>query len=111
MRRKDSRAYRDGGVFSVVTKSCFAAETLTTYRNTEISMDHGYGAAAACLAENEEKDLGRLFLQCAKAFNENAPSSLGTITSFGMIGMAKALKGQKEATLPQLARAMQKGWS
>lgn len=74
-----------------------------------VSMANGYKAVVMCLADNQEKDLGRLLMQCAKAFNEASPSSLGTITSFGMMGMAKSLKGKQTANLSELANAMKKG--
>jgi dihydroxyacetone kinase len=48
-------------------------------------------------------------MNMAMTFNEAAPSSLGTITSFGMMGMAKKLKGKTEATLGELAEALYSG--
>ena len=74
-----------------------------------ISMSDGYRAVAIWLAAAEETDLGRLLMKSASVFNEAAPSSLGTITSFGLIGMAKALKGKQEATLCEMADAMMAG--
>lgn len=76
-----------------------------------ISMDNGFKAAVDCLYKSEETDLGRLFLMCGKAFNEAAPSSLGTILSFGMMGMAKALKGKEMAGADDMAAAMEAGVS
>jgi dihydroxyacetone kinase-like protein len=59
-----------------------------------VSMSAGYAAVAQSLGEStEDDDLGRLLLSCGKVFNEASPSSLGTITSFGLLGMAKALRG------------------
>lgn len=74
-----------------------------------ISMAGGYKAAYESLQANPATDLGKLFLDASVAFNEKAPSSLGTITSFGMMGMAKALKGKEEASLPEVAAALQAG--
>lgn len=74
-----------------------------------ISMDEGYRAVSEALKKIEEKDLGRVFMQMASVFNESAPSSLGTITSFGFMGMAKALRGKEEATIEELAVAMKAG--
>ena len=74
-----------------------------------ISMSDGYAAAALALDSTEEKDLGKLMLAAGKAFNEAAPSSLGTITSLGMMGMAKALKGLEEMDAAQLAQAFTQG--
>jgi dihydroxyacetone kinase len=79
-----------------------------------ISMAAGFKAASDYLSangeeNNGEKDLGRLFMKCAAAFNEAAPSSLGTILSMGMMGMARALKGKDEADTASLAAAMEAG--
>ncbi len=74
-----------------------------------ISMSDGYKAAAAYLASAEETDLGRLLMKASSVFNEAAPSSLGTITAFGFMGMAKALKGHEIVTLSELAAAFQAG--
>lgn len=74
-----------------------------------ISMSAGYRAAVDFLKTTDEEDLGKLLMKCGAAFNEAAPSSLGTITAFGMMGMARALKGKKEASLLELADAMATG--
>lgn len=74
-----------------------------------ISMSCGFKAVTEYLSSASEEDLGKLLMKCSSAFNESAPSSLGTILSFGMIGMAKALKGKTEASLAELAGAMDAG--
>jgi len=74
-----------------------------------ISMSCGFLAVKEYLASASEEDLGKLLMKCSGAFNESAPSSLGTILSFGMIGMAKTLKGKTEASLAELAGAMDAG--
>lgn len=74
-----------------------------------ISMSDGYRAFAAYLSTAEETDLGRLLMKSAMIFNEAAPSSLGTITSFGLMGMAKSLKGKTEITMNELADAFSAG--
>lgn len=74
-----------------------------------ISMSGGYAAVVDFLNGCEETDLGKLMMKCSGVFNEAAPSSLGTITSFGMMGMAKSLKGKEEATLAEVADAMEAG--
>lgn len=74
-----------------------------------VSMSGGYRAVKEYLESAEETDLGKLLMKSGSAFNEAAPSSLGTITAFGMMGMAKALKGKQEASMEELADAMQKG--
>lgn len=74
-----------------------------------ISMDDGYRAAADFLAAAEENDLGKLMMACGKVFNASAPSSLGTITAFGFMGMAKVLKGKEEVSFAEAAAAMLAG--
>ena len=74
-----------------------------------ISMSEGYRAVKEYLDNTQEKDLGRLMQGCGKVFNEAAPSSLGTITAFGFMGMAKALKGREEVDFLEASQAMRKG--
>lgn len=74
-----------------------------------ISMSEGYRAAYAVAKESSEKDLGKVFLRMGMAFNEAAPSSLGTITSFGFIGMAKKLRGKEDASLSDFIEALEAG--
>ena len=51
-----------------------------------ISMSEGFKAVDMLLEISEEKDLGKLLMKAGNAFNEAAPSSLGTILSFGLTG-------------------------
>ena len=74
-----------------------------------ISMDTGFKAVAAYLQNPEEADLGRLFLKASKVFNEASPSSLGTILSFALMGIAKSLKGKGSAQVDELVDAMDAG--
>lgn len=74
-----------------------------------VSMSEGFAAAYAFVQGSEEMDLGKLFMKMGGVFNEAAPSSLGTILSFGFMGMAKALKGKTEIGLPEVAEAMKAG--
>lgn len=74
-----------------------------------ISMSSGYQAVKSYLDGTDETDLGVLLMKCSSVFNESAPSSLGTITAFGMMGMAKALKKKTECSLAELAEAMDAG--
>jgi dihydroxyacetone kinase-like protein len=74
-----------------------------------ISMAAGFKAVSGYLAASEEKDLGKALMKCGGVFNEAAPSTLGTIISFGFMGMAKALKGKEEAGAEELAAAMEAG--
>jgi dihydroxyacetone kinase len=72
-------------------------------------MAAGFKALGDYLDSTEEKDLGRIFMKCSVVFNEAAPSSLGTILSVCMTGMAKSLKGKEEAGLSDVAAAMDAG--
>lgn len=74
-----------------------------------ISMADGYAAASRFVKSSEEDDLGKLFFGMSKAFNEAAPSSLGTITSLFLMGAAKVLKGSTGADLALLASALREG--
>lgn len=74
-----------------------------------ISMSDGYQAAAEFLATSEENDLGKLIMACGKVFNASAPSSLGTITTFAFMGIAKALKGKEEVSFQEAAQALLAG--
>jgi dihydroxyacetone kinase-like protein len=72
-----------------------------------ITMAAGYKAIAEHLASTPEKDLGRALMKCSSIFNETAPSTLGTITSLGLMALAKALKGKTEADTAEIALAME----
>ena len=74
-----------------------------------ISMSSGYEAVKNYVIASEERDLGKLLMKCSSVFNEAAPSSLGTITAFGFMGMSKALKGKEEATFAECADALDAG--
>ncbi len=74
-----------------------------------ISMDSGFKAVAAYVQTPDETDLGRLLLKASKVLNESSPSSLGTILSFALMGMAKALKGKETATTDEMVAAMDAG--
>ena len=74
-----------------------------------ISMSDGFKAISDYLQTAEETDLGKLFFQMSKIFNDKAPSSLGTILSFGLMGIARALKGKESADLTETTDALQQG--
>ncbi len=74
-----------------------------------ISMSEGFKAVVMLMEISEEEDLGKLLMKAGNAFNEAAPSSLGTILSFGFIGMAKTLKGIRQAGGDQIGAALQAG--
>lgn len=74
-----------------------------------ITMAEGYSALSAWLDTSTETDLGRALMKCSSIFNEKAPSTLGTITSLFLMAMAKSLKGKTDATLGDIAAAMDAG--
>lgn len=74
-----------------------------------VSMSSGFAAVNTYLNDSCESDMGKLLLKCGSVLNNAAPSSLGTIISLGMMGMAKALKGEEECDLHEMAAAMEKG--
>lgn len=74
-----------------------------------ISMSNGFKALVTFLENNKETDIGKVFMKMGSVFNEASPSSLGTILSFGMIGMAKSLKGKDKIELIDIAQAFENG--
>ena len=74
-----------------------------------ISMSNGFRAVLSYVQNTDEIDLGKIFMKSSAAFNEAAPSSLGTILSFGMIGVARALKGREDADFSEMTMAMEQG--
>ena len=74
-----------------------------------ISMSEGFNALVEVLDKTEETDLGKVFRDLSKTFNESAPSSLGTILSFGLMGIAKELKGKTEVSRQEFSVALEKG--
>lgn len=74
-----------------------------------ISMSEGFNALVEVLNKTEETDIGKVFRDLSKTFNESAPSSLGTILSFGLMGIAKELKGKIEVSRQEFSVALEKG--
>jgi len=75
-----------------------------------ISMDDGFRALAEFFEGGEvPEDLGTALRYGAKILNSSAPSSLGTILSFGLMGMAKALHGKASAEPIEVAQALVAG--
>ena len=74
-----------------------------------VSMKSGFAVVSEYALSNTEVDLGILLKGCSIALNKAAPSTLGTILSFGLMGMAKSLKGLEEADLSKLSKAMRAG--
>ncbi len=61
-----------------------------------LSMSAGFKAAASAFNDDTGEDIGFAIIKSAMAFNEKAPSSLGTILSFGMMTTGKTFKGKTE---------------
>lgn len=74
-----------------------------------VSMSNGFKAIDEYASNSNEKDFGRLLIECSRVLNETAPSSLGTILSIGIAGMAKALKGKFVCTIAEMVNAMDTG--
>lgn len=74
-----------------------------------ISMSDGFHAVCDFLNHTDEEQLTALFSKAGNSFNEAAPSSLGTIISFFMKGIAKGLKGKKSCDTKEMAAAMKLG--
>lgn len=74
-----------------------------------ISMSDGFHAVCDFLQNTEEIQLTQLFSKAGNSFNEAAPSSLGTILSFFMKGIARGLKEKESCNTKEMAAAMQLG--
>ena len=74
-----------------------------------ISMDEGFRALTAYFEDDAPDDLGQALRQGAKVLNSAAPSSLGTILSFALMGMAKALRGKVDVDAAAAAAALVTG--
>ena len=74
-----------------------------------VSMRNGFEAVVRELKGSQETNLGLLIRAASSALNENSPSTLGTVLSIMMIGMAKSLKGKSEASLAEYAEASKAG--
>lgn len=74
-----------------------------------ISMSSGFKSIANLVEELDETNLGTILMKVAMNFNEAAPSSLGTILSFGFMGMAKSLKNKSDISVVELADSLDAG--
>ncbi len=72
-----------------------------------VSMENGFRGARDFLMQSDLTDTGKLLNKTADHFNEAAPSSLGTILSFGFKGMARSLKGKETFSVLELAEAFE----
>ena len=76
-----------------------------------ISMVQGFSGLKDYLETSEERDLGKLFFKMGMVFNESAPSSLGTIISFWLLGIGGSLKGKENADKNDMKIALENGIS
>jgi len=74
-----------------------------------LSMASGFIRVSRVLSQLEEPDIGRVFIRISKAFNEAAPSTLGTLLSIGFMGMAKYFKGKNNINIIELSLGFEKG--
>lgn len=74
-----------------------------------ISMTDGFNAVRSFLERSDEQDLGKLVMKSGSAFNEAAPSSLGTILSVGLMAMGKYLRGKETANFKEFAESFDEG--
>lgn len=74
-----------------------------------LTMRDCWKAVSDVMHTAETDDLGMIFLQCSKEANKAAPSTLGTIMSFWMMGTARALKGKTSVSLAEFADALSAG--
>lgn len=72
-------------------------------------MDSGFMAISEYVEKNRIEDKGKLFKNLSVVFNEAAPSSLGTIISMFLMGMAKNLKGNISPTKEEYILSLKAG--
>lgn len=74
-----------------------------------LTMRDCWRAVSEVVHTAETDDLGMVLLQCSKEANKAAPSTLGTIMSFWMMGAARQLRGQTDVSLSAFADALSAG--
>lgn len=74
-----------------------------------LSMDNGFKAIYKYSIDNQVEDKGVLFKNLSSVFNEAAPSSLGTIISIFLMGMAKKLKSKLNPSKEDYISALKAG--
>lgn len=67
-----------------------------------IVMGDGFKAVKEFVYSSEETDLGKLFYQAGKCFNNAASSSMGTLIASGFMNIGKKLKGKTEINQEEL---------
>ncbi len=61
-----------------------------------LTMEGGFHAAYAAIAEKDEIDLGKLLYTAGKAMGNAVPSTMGTLMAAGLMNAGKVLKGKTE---------------
>lgn len=74
-----------------------------------VSMSKGFDSVTRHVATLKENDIGKVLLSISMIFNENAPSTMGTILSLFLTSAGKSLVGKSEASLCDLAQAFRSG--
>ena len=77
-----------------------------------LTMSDGFQAAAQCVSNDEETDIGSLLYLAGKAMSTAVPSTMGTLMASGLMQAGKALKGLDDMhpeQLVQLFEAYEKG--
>lgn len=65
-------------------------------------MNDGFKTVKQFVYDSDETDLGKLFYQAGKCFNNAASSSMGTLIASGFMNIGKKLKGKTELTDEEL---------
>ncbi|MDE7011476.1 MAG: dihydroxyacetone kinase subunit L [Oscillospiraceae bacterium] len=74
-----------------------------------LTMRDCWSAVSDAVHTAQTGDLGMVLMQCAKEANRAAPSTLGTIISFGLMGAARALRGREEVSVEVFADSLSAG--
>ncbi len=71
-----------------------------------ISMEKGAVAVKKAVSDfdSKEKKISKLLLSCAAAFNNAAPSTMGTLLSMGMMAVGKELADNTQITEAEIAK-------
>ena len=67
-----------------------------------ISMEKGALALKKEVEAYGERDISRLFMNCAQAFNRAAPSTMGTLLSSAILMIAKQIRNQEKLTMREI---------
>lgn len=74
-----------------------------------LTMRDCWSAVADAVHRSQDDDLGVVLMRCAQEANRAAPSTMGTIMSFWMMGAARVLRGKTEVTTAEFSDALAAG--